>query len=405
MRAAKAVRPADAAPCRTVLAAVTLLAVLLCAGITNGSDAQTEPRRDPPSLRTSCDLVNVACRKGLVDRLRRFAASQARRRTPEHTACLREGFAQLAEPGADFTVLDLGQITCAPALQDYSPEYQTSLDHLLTRTRNEIELRPGARITFGAVAEPCDYPNTVVIKSGTSLCSGVLVGDRAVLTAAHCVCTLGMERRDDGTFSSAVTRQVRVKAAEALDVGVRASGLDMSRPYQKFSSRFRCPSMFDVPDWGLDVALLFLNERLQSSCPQHFRPARVATSEAYFSQQAQIFTLVGFGLDENGGAGVKRWTRVPVVSKICGNGADTTYHCLRGLEAVMVDAAFQQDTCAGDSGGPVYLDVNGRPNLAAITSRGLRGERCGPGGIYTVVTRSVVNWMQDQGVAINAAPN
>ena len=39
------------------------------------------------------------------------------------------------------------------------------------------------------------------------------------------------------------------------------------------------------------------------------------------------------------------------------------------------------DTCLGDSGGPAYIRVNGKPKLAGITARG--DSECGQGGYYT----------------------
>jgi hypothetical protein len=44
--------------------------------------------------------------------------------------------------------------------------------------------------------------------------------------------------------------------------------------------------------------------------------------------------------------------------------------------------------------------------LAAITSRGLPTyeARCGAGGIYTLITPTVIRWMKDWGVTINVRP-
>jgi hypothetical protein len=74
------------------------------------------------------------------------------------------------------------------------------------------------------------------------------------------------------------------------------------------------------------------------------------------------------------------------------------------------------DTCNGDSGGPAYLHLPAsvpgpeegttveltQRYLAAITSRGLPGGRggCGPGGIYTLVTPTIVYWMERWGINV-----
>jgi hypothetical protein len=381
--------------------AVLLAAVLTISMRPQHVHAQGRSRTDATGGR--CDAGNIACRKALVDRLMRFAASQARTRSPEYTACLRQGYEQLNAPGNDFKALDLTRIDCAPVLHDFSVEYQRSLEGLLRTAQQEIEVNPQARIIGGRVAEPCDFPNAVAVTSPFGLCSGVLVDDRAVLTAAHCLCHLGIERMQDGVYNENVTEQVEVKAARAVtDASIRSVGLKMQRPYAKFNNRFSCPTMLSGPDWGRDLAVLFLKERLISNCPQRFRPARIASPRAYFSPDARVFTIVGFGLDDLGASGVKRWANVPVVSKICGeSNAPANYGCLSGHEAVFADRDLRRDSCAGDSGGPVYLHVNGRPDVVAVTSRGVRGASCGPGGVYTLISPPVVDWMRNQGITIN----
>ncbi len=47
-----------------------------------------------------------------------------------------------------------------------------------------------------------------------------------------------------------------------------------------------------------------------------------------------------------------------------------------------------KDTCIGDSGGPLFLKLkNGGWRFAGITSRGTKGDNCGPGGIYGIVAK------------------
>ena len=67
--------------------------------------------------------------------------------------------------------------------------------------------------------------------------------------------------------------------------------------------------------------------------------------------------------------------------------------------------SIRTDTCGGDSGGPVFLFVNGAPRLVAVTSRAAPGtqanpnSQCGGGGIYTLIGRkSVHQWLQANGV-------
>ena len=63
------------------------------------------------------------------------------------------------------------------------------------------------------------------------------------------------------------------------------------------------------------------------------------------------------------------------------------------------------DTCEGDSGGPVFLNQDGFDQVIAVTSRGLPGVRqdpvlhCGGGGIYEILARHTVqNWFRANGI-------
>jgi secreted trypsin-like serine protease len=58
------------------------------------------------------------------------------------------------------------------------------------------------------------------------------------------------------------------------------------------------------------------------------------------------------------------------------------------------------DSCAGDSGGPAFVEgPAGGVFLAAVVSRALSNDgACGPGGIYGLVTQSIIDDIRQNGV-------
>ena len=134
------------------------------------------------------------------------------------------------------------------------------------------------RIYGGTEAEPNKYPWVVFLSiGGTSLCGGSIIGDRHVLTAAHCV---------DGTTT-------------ASDLSVYVGTHDRTRPAKIVSI-----STIDIhPTWtgsvstGSDSAVLTLSETLVFS--ETVRPLclSVDPSSSYAGQAA---VASGWGRDDNG---------------------------------------------------------------------------------------------------------
>ena len=246
------------------------------------------------------------------------------------------------------------------------------------------------------------------------LCSGVLVSDRTILTAAHCVCDLNLE-------TSQGRRTARVIAGHEADLQksanhsedavrgrfARSLRLDENLPPDLFEPGF-CARLRrnDFPR-GRDLALVHLAD------PSDFQPQevlaqtdlltslkrpRIVESEHLFSTALQQLTVVGFGFSRfiEGTKWIKASVAVPIVSRICASAqAQARFRCAKGREMVLLDWQHANDTCRGDSGGPAYVFYKNAFYLAAITSRAAVGGRCGNGGVYTLISVSVRNWIDD----------
>jgi secreted trypsin-like serine protease len=208
-----------------------------------------------------------------------------------------------------------------------------------------------------------EYPECVAVGSPYGYCcTGTLIAPQAVLTAGHCVAGgccdrifLGSDVDQDGT-------EIRVRDA-------------IMHPDYVPNSRAQ---PFD------DIAVLILVEQVPM-----VEPVLICSLAAIAA--ARSVRLVGFGNTDPGattGYGIKRTVDVGVASENPGFGARFETEFVAGAPNL------DQDTCNGDSGGPAYVLVDGRWELAGATSRGTRAAQrnCGDGGVYTRVP-AYLDWL------------
>jgi hypothetical protein len=296
------------------------------------------------------------------------AAANSQPGTPQYTANLRR---DIAQPGMATSTAN----TPTTSL-DNDPRYRNNFTD-------------STRVYGGAPVAPGTFPDTVAITGNGLICTGVVIGDRSVLTAAHCYCS-GVT--DTVYFGDSVAHATNtVSVAEGTPMVACSPGMDLQKG---------------------DVAILQLKASLTIP-PRAFASASIINA-------ATTGSVVGFGYGTNpviDPAGIKRMTDVPVVSVGCsgtvpaslGNVQDSDYyHCAAGQELVAGAPSLNRDTCKGDSGGPLYvLASDGSLYLAATTSRatGTPGMRpCGDGGIYVRTDGAVLAWLQKQGIHVFVGP-
>lgn len=287
--------------------------------------------------------------------------------TPQYTANLRRNLAQPAQANA----------AGAPTTSlDNDPRYRTNF-------------ADSTRVYGGAPVAPGTFPDTVAITGNNQICTGVVIGEQSILTAAHCFCS-----------GVANTVYFGDSVANAINTVGVANGLSMTA----------CSQGMDLHQG--DVAILRLKASLTI-------PPRAFASPSLINA-AKSGRVVGFGYGTNpviDPAGIKRMTDVPVVSVGCsgavptpqGSVQDSTYYqCTSGRELVAGAPSLNEDTCKGDSGGPLYVTgPDGSLYLAATTSRatGTPGMRtCGDGGIYVRTDGTVLTWLQQQGIHVFVGP-
>jgi transmembrane serine protease 9 len=172
--------------------------------------------------------------------------------------------------------------------------------------------------------------------TGAYRCTGTLVSPSVILTAAHCIANT------EGPFS--------VRAS------FFANGSTVSIDY--YAVEYSIHPAYSFP--FADLAMLLLEAPVAGITP--------VSLARWTPRPRTIGLIVGYGDDERGNTGVKKMGRVRLAR--CPKRVPPALHLKRGALSGSLcwraPLVWQQDTCHGDSGGPLL--VNG--TLAGVTSGG-----------------------------------
>lgn len=207
---------------------------------------------------------------------------------------------------------------------------------------------PVAPIHGGAPVEPGAWPSAAALLLDGYLCTGTLVSERVILTAAHCL------------FRRPPVERVQVVFGEHAYAPVpRRSVLAYGLHPEYCSDEETC-----IQD-NHDLGYVVLADPVTDIAPTPVLASQSAWDEAM--RVGAPVRVVGFGLSEAGSTGQKREVEVEISRFSAG-----------GLE--FQAGGSGRDSCEGDSGGPAFVRLStGEWVLGGVTSR---GSACGEGGIY-----------------------
>lgn len=182
----------------------------------------------------------------------------------------------------------------------------------------------------------------VVFKNGNGSCTGTVVSERVVLTAAHCL-------------------------EKAFDVSVRFAASPVVGWVANWRSHPEYLGLFKARKSAHDFAMI----RLKNSIPKAVKIARLADAASPLNA-GQVLTSYGYGFGAvvNEKSVLMDWARKRQ-GKILRKG-DFTVVDMR--DSVFKTYASGSALCHGDSGGPTFLNGKHKPTVVGVNSFG--NERC-----------------------------
>ncbi|MCK6520549.1 trypsin-like serine protease [Myxococcota bacterium] len=225
-------------------------------------------------------------------------------------------------------------------------------------------------VVGGVAAAPGDWPTVAALFDADErlICSGVLIDADHILTAGHC-----------GAAPPTSARMDLIDVNGAGGTHREILSVDVEPGYWE----------------GLDVALVRLDAPVSLTPPEVL--IGCATNQLYDGAPAE---LVGFGATTPGVEpdGLLYAATLPIRDADCGDPDRGCREAVAGAE--LLAGGDGLDSCAGDSGGPLFVWTDwGEPLLVGVVSRAAwpATTACGDGGIYVRID-ALTAWLAERGV-------
>ncbi|GAB0097788.1 CLIP domain-containing serine protease [Sergentomyia squamirostris] len=230
----------------------------------------------------------------------------------------------------------------------------------------------------------------------TYRCSGSVISDRYIVTAAHCVRNL----IDD--LQVVMVRLGELDTRSDLDCDAQSTQCTQAQDFE--IDKIIPHSMYDSPKYANDIALIRLRRRTNSS---FISPLCLPTGPyTQVAQNAGTRAIVaGWGsmtAASNTPSPMLQWVRLPIVDNEGCSGAYARFSANSRTPIIVSEAQMcvqgreNMDACQGDSGGPLMsegMPGNERYILLGLVSFGPR--TCGVSnfpGVYTRIS-SYIDWI------------
>ncbi|QES02365.1 MULTISPECIES: serine protease [Streptomyces] len=235
---------------------------------------------------------------------------------------------------------------------------------------------PAGAVVGGQEARPHQYPfmaGLVDVLERRVMCGGALIGDRYVLTAAHCL---------TGSYSSP-SRVGVLLGDHDLTTGSDSPHAVLAPP-----ARFFPHPEYDPETQRNDIALVELAAPVALN--RDVRPIGLPTPAAPGGSEPARVEAPGWGTTSFGGrtSDVLRTVALTTMS----NSACASRGMAQVVPSQICTYAPGRDTCQYDSGGPLVRTLRGRPYVVGLVSYGKECATDTP-AVNTRV-RSYLSWIE-----------
>lgn len=232
-----------------------------------------------------------------------------------------------------------------------------------------------------------------------AVCTGSLIADDIVMTAAHC---MGGRASD-----------LRIIFWNDIDEMMAAHEPDVKAAHVFTATDYKANSIWNPNDFEKtqdrgDIALV----KFRGKIPEGYKPATFLADGADLVR-GNLVTVAGYGVDtvETTPVNAKKYKNLENAIEngevFCDDQQSSCFeinmsgdgilrHVQAPISMVVATEVFLDEknggTCSGDSGGPAYIEKNGQYYLFGITSRGTAF--CDDAGVYTNAL-TYKQWIQD----------